>query len=128
MIAHNPMEGYPMPTRDDAILQPPTSAELAAIHAAAAPHLQRAILIAAYTGMRPGSSELLGLRWQAVDLINGTIFVESAKKGGMRARIVPIAEPLAASLREWLAEDRQAGVVEWVVHRHGRRFRRMRDT
>jgi integrase len=126
LIAHNPMEGYPMPSRDDAILQPPTSAELAAIHAAAAPHLQRAILLAAYTGMRPGSSELLGLRWQAVDLINGTIFVESAKKGGMRARVVPIAEALATQLRIWLQADRQAGKVEFVVHYHGRRVERIK--
>lgn len=128
LIAHNPMDGYRLPTQDDSVIQPPTQAELAAIYAVAKPHLRRAIMLAVYTGMRPGVSELLSLRWEQVDLINGSIFVESAKKGGMRARIVPIAEPLAASLREWLAEDRQAGVVEWVVHRHGRRFRRMRDT
>jgi integrase len=126
LLAHNPMEGYPMPTRDDAILQPPTSAELAAIHAAAAPHLQRAILLAAYTGMRPGSSELLGLRWQAVDLINGTIFVESAKKGGMRARVVPIAAALGEQLRIWLQADRQAGQMDFVVHYHGRRVERIK--
>lgn len=126
LIAHNPMEGYPMPTRDDAVLQPPTSAELAAIHAAAAPHLQRAILLAAYTGMRPGSSELLGLRWQAVDLINGTIFVESAKKGGMRARVVPIAAPLAEALQQWLRADREAGTMDFVVHYHGRRVARIK--
>ena len=126
LIAYNPAEGYALPTRDDAVIQPPTVAELAEIYQAAAPHLQRAIMLAAYTGMRPGSSELLALRWQAVDLINGTIFVESAKKGGMRARVVPIADTLAQCLRQWLDADRAANQVAWVVHYHGKRVERIK--
>lgn len=126
VLAVNPMEGYALPSRDDAVLQPPTAAELAAIYRAAAPHLQRAILLAYYTGMRPGASELLALRWEGVDLVNGSIFVESAKKGGMRARVVPIAAGLDTALRAWLQEDRQSGILGAVVHYRGRPVGRLK--
>lgn len=119
-IAHNPMDGYQLPSRDDAILSPPTAQELAAIHQAAAPHLQRALLLAYFTGMRPGGSELLALRWEHVDMLTGTIFVESAKKGGMRARVVPIAGELAEAMQQWLEQDRERGPLTWVVHFNGR--------
>ena len=71
--------------------------------------------------MRPGTSELLALRWEHVDMINGSIFVESAKKGGMRARIVPISEGLRPLLEKWVSADREAGPLAWVVHYHGKR-------
>lgn len=121
-ISHNPMDGYKMPTRDDAIISPPTTQELDAIYKAAAPHLQRAMLLASFTGMRPGGSELLSLRWDAVDLISGTIFVESAKKGGMRARVVPIAEQLAEQMQLWVVQDRERGPLGWVVHYNGEKI------
>lgn len=120
LLVANPMDGYSMPTRDDAIINPPTEAEVAIIYHNAAPHLQRAIMLGYYTGMRPGGSELLALRWERVDLINRTIFVESAKKGGMRARIVPIAEGLHQLMEQWMAVDRKAGPLGWVVHYHGK--------
>lgn len=121
LIADNPMTGFAMPRRDDAVIPPPTSAEVAAIYRVAAPHLQRAIMLGTYTAMRPGGSELLALRWEHIDLINGSIFVESAKKGGMRARVVPIAEGLRPLLAGWMEVDRSEGKpLSWVVHYHGR--------
>jgi len=121
LISDNPMIGFSMPKRDDSVIPPPTAAEVAAIHAAAAPHLRRAIMLGSYTAMRPGVSELLALRWEHIDLINGGIFVESAKKGGMRARIVPIAGGLRPLLEQWMAEDRKEGrPLTWVVHYHGK--------
>jgi len=72
-INSNPMEGYDMPTIDNARLQPPTSAEFAAILACAVPHLQRAMLISYHTGLRPGREELLCLRWEAVDFIGSRL-------------------------------------------------------
>lgn len=113
------MDGYRMPTRDDTIIAPPTAAELAAVYAHAAPHLQRALLLAYFTGMRPGASELLALRWEHVDMIGASIFVESAKKGGMRSRVVPMAAELATAMAEWLEQDRQRGPLAWVVHYRG---------
>lgn len=121
-ITHNPMEGFDLPRRDDAIISPPSSAELQALYRAAAPHLQRALLLGYYTGMRPGGSELLALRWEQVDRVNGSIFVESAKKGGMRARVVPIATELDTAMAGWMIADLERGPLQWVVHYHGARI------
>lgn len=118
LISHNPMDGYQLPSRDDAVISPPTTVELDAIYKEAAQHLQRALLLSYYTGMRPGGSELLSLRWEHVDLISKTIFVESAKKGGMRARVVPIAEELEEEMHRWAGQDRELGPLGWVVHYH----------
>lgn len=118
-IAANGMDGYRMPTRDDTIIAPPTSAELAALYQHAAPHLRRALLLAFFTGMRPGGSELFALRWDHVDMISGSIFVESAKKGGMRSRVVPIATALAEQMQQWIAQDKKLGPLGWVVHYKG---------
>ena len=120
LIADNPMDGYQMPKRDDAVIAPPSAAELAAIYAVAAPHLKRVLMLGYYTGMRPGGAELLALRWEHVDLINGTIFVESAKKGGMRARVVPIADGLRELLHTWMEADRKEGQLGLVVHYRNR--------
>lgn len=123
LLSVNPMADYPFPSPDTAVIQPPSQAELAALYAAAAPHLQRAILLGYYTGMRPGPSELLAARWEHVDLHGQTLFVPGAAKGGPAGRIIPLADPLAAVLPDWLAEDRAAGTVEYLVHYHGRPVR-----
>jgi integrase len=121
-IAANPMEGFRMPKRDDAVISPPSAAELSALYQAAAPHLRKALLLSFYTGMRPGASELLALRWEHIDLVNLSIFVESAKKGGMRARVVPVAPELAAALHKWMQADQKMGQLQWVVHYRGKRI------
>lgn len=104
-----------------------SAAELNAMYQAAAPHLKRAIMLAYYTGMRVGSSELFAVRWEHVDLINGHVFVESAKKGGMKIRMVPIASALDILLREWLLQDSESGRAGgWLVHYHGKRVSRIK--
>jgi len=118
-IPYNPIENYEFPKKDIAIFVPPTSAELAAVYAVAPPHLQRVLMLAYYTGMRPGPAELFALRWEQVDLDGGTIFVRSAKKGGMRARIVPITSGLDALLRKWMEEDREIGELGYVINYRG---------
>lgn len=126
-ITFNPMEWFTLPTKDDAIIAPPSASELSALYRCAAPHLKRAIMLAYYTGMRVGASELLALRWEHVDLANSQIFVESAKKGGMRSRMVPISEALDELLRDWLKQDKEQGWgYGWVVHYRGRRVGRIR--
>jgi len=122
VIPENPMTGFEMPRGNDAVILPPTAAEVSAILSHAEPHLARAIMLGAYTAMRPGRSELLSLRWEHVDLINGGIFVESAKKGGMRARVVPIAAALSPLLEKWRVEDSGSGPLAWVVHYQGRKL------
>jgi integrase len=88
LITANPMAGYEMPKRDDARLPPPSDAEFQAILKVAVPHLKRVMLVAYFTGIRPGREEMLCLRWEAVDFIGRTMLVISAQKGGMQSRIV----------------------------------------
>lgn len=126
LLTHNPMERYTFPTRDDSVIPPPTEAELAAIYEVAAPHLQRAMTLGYFTGMRPGASELLSLRWEHIDLVNKTIYIESAKKGGMKSRVVTIANGLYDAAQEWLVEDRERGPLGWVVHYHGKKVERIK--
>jgi len=60
-IAANPMEGFELPRRDDAVITPPSIAEVQAILKESPPHLYRAIILSYYTGLRPGEVELLRL-------------------------------------------------------------------
>ncbi|MCL1981360.1 MAG: hypothetical protein FWG62_09855 [Proteobacteria bacterium] len=56
------------------------------------------------------------LRWGYVDLINGIIFVESAKKGGTAARMIPIAEGGSwCFCRTRRGEDSATGIMGKVV-------------
>jgi integrase len=105
LITRNPLSGYRKPQRDDAVIQPPTPDEVRAIYRHAPAHLQRALAIAYYTGARPGASEVLRLTWQDVDLVAGTIHIISAKKGGIRSRLVPLHLAFAALLATWKAQD-----------------------
>lgn len=73
------------------ILSPDEERKLLAV---SPPHLRDIIVFALYTGMRKG--EILGLRWETVNLKEGLIRVEYAKSG--RHRIVPLAAPARAVL------------------------------
>jgi integrase len=108
LIAASPFAGYKMPRRDDAVIAIPTSGELWKIIAAAAPHVKRAILIAYYTGLRPGPVELYSLTWDEYDARAGTLTVVSADKGGIPVRHVPVHPDLAAYLDVWKKEDKAA--------------------
>jgi integrase len=102
------MEGFELPRRDDAVIEPPTVEEVQQILKFAAPHLYRAILLSYYTGLRAGEVELLGLRWQDVNLNSGHIVIRSADKGGHKKRTVPIMEDAFLKLLEsWLQEDEE---------------------
>ena len=90
---------------DRDVLRPPTKAEAKALIAAAAPHVCRAIYLSCGTGIRPGRAELFALTWSNVDFDAMEIYVESAKKGGLPARVIPISANLALLLREWFKED-----------------------
>ena len=121
LITDNPMDGYTMPRRDDAIISPPSQAEFEAILGKAAEHLRRAMLISYYTGLRPGREELLSLQWDDANLIDMTIMVRSAKKGGLPARIIPIHSRLLDEMKKWIKEDMEREPQpRYIVHYHGR--------
>ena len=50
-LAANPMDGFELPRRDNAVITPPTVEEARAILKAASPHLYRAIVLSYYTGL-----------------------------------------------------------------------------
>ncbi len=117
LIPFNPLHNYKAPRADDDVILPPTRAETEAILQAAAPHLQRAILLSYYLGLRPGSVELLRLTWDSVNWETQTILVLSAHKGGPEKRAVPIHPGLLPILRSWYSQDHCSGPI---VHYRGK--------
>lgn len=118
LLFSNPMDGFELPKRDDARIQPPTKAEFEAILAKAVPHMKRAMLIAYHTGLRPGREELLRLTWNDVDLIGKTLMVTSADKGGLPVRMVPLNKVIMEHLNQWFDEDLKTG-MRHLIHYHG---------
>jgi integrase len=112
LIREHHLAGYRKPPRDDRVSQPVTSQEVAALLAVASPHLVRALVLAYYTGLRPGLSELLRLQWHAVDWQARTILIESARKGGLRSRTVPIHPSLWPLLKRWWQADKAEGKTD----------------
>lgn len=123
-IPNNPVRDYKKPRAYDAIIPPPSSAEVGAILTAAPSHLQRAIALSYYLGLRPGAIELLGLCWTSVLWDSQTIIVASAHKGGPEKRAVPIHPRLLPTLKDWhTADNNGAGPI---VHYHGKPIRRIK--
>ena len=69
--------------------------EIARLLAACDLEIYPAVVCALFTGMRQG--EILGLRWERVDLTNGTIYVLQTKSG--KPREIPISPKLASVLK-----------------------------
>lgn len=114
MIAVNPMAGYEMPTRDDEVVLPPSQEEIERIISCSPPHLQRAMLLSYFLGLRPGAVELLSIKYSQVNWSAMTLTVISAKKGGVERREVPIHQSLP--LREWYEADGEkvdAHIITW---------------
>lgn len=108
-VAVNPTSGLELPAMEgvrDRIAPPAEAAALLA----ALPERDRAIWATAmYAGLRRG--ELLGLRWEDVDLAAGVIHVErswDAKEGvvGPKSRAGRRTVPIPAALREYLVEHK----------------------
>ena len=125
LLPHNPVAGYEKPKRDDAIIRPPTTEEIKAILSHAPDHLKRALTISYYVGLRPGRSELFGLTWESVDLNTGHIHVESAKKGGIRHRSVPLHPAFLKSLKRWHKDDGGRG---HLIHFNGKPIKSLKTT
>jgi integrase len=117
LIASTAIAGYEMPKKDAVRVRPIRDDDLERILAVAPPHLYRAILVAAQTGLRPGAVELFSLTWSAFDEVNGNLSITSAKKGGLEARVVPLLPEFCQQLQEWREQD--AG-IRWIIHYRGR--------
>jgi integrase len=119
-ILHNPAIHYDMPREDDAVISPATQAEISAILAVSPPHLQRFIIIAYYTAVRPGYTELLTMKWEQIDFSGKIVNVVSARKGGLEARRISMHPDLDRYLLAWYEEDfRLEKMPDYVVHYKG---------
>ena len=104
-IRNNPLIGFRKPPRDDVIIQPVTNEESRLILKQAPAHLIRALALSYYTGLRPGKKELLRLKWSDIDWGLRTILVQSARKGGIKSRTVPIHEEFYPAIKGWHKKD-----------------------
>ncbi len=105
--------------------------------AAAAPHLRSIIIAALDTGMRRG--EILGQRWEHVDLTRGLISVTRSKTAGGEGREIPLTRRLQTLLAAhpqphgpiFSFKDRPIRVVKtaWkaAIRRAGIRYYRFHD-
>jgi integrase len=106
LIGINPIEKYRKPSRDDAVIRPPSPDEIHAILTHAPEHIRRALILAYYTGTRPGAVELFRLRYSDIDWNRLTITITSAAKGGPRSGIIPLHPDLSALIHLWETADK----------------------
>jgi integrase len=120
LIGYNQIHNYKAPDEDNAIIQPPSMEETAAIMSHAVPHLVRVITLAYYLGLRPGAVELLSLKWRQVNWENNTILIISAHKGGPEKRVAPLHGALRQILQEWYEEDKKTMGIDNIISYRGR--------
>ena len=125
LIPSNPVHGYEKPKRDDEIIRPPSEAEIKAILINAPDHLRRALTISYYTGLRPGNAELFKLTWNDIDIESGFIYIESAKKGGIRQRSIPLHPSFKALLERWQKADPGK---KYLIRYNGKPIRSIKTT
>lgn len=117
----NPLRELRLPRAEPQRLDPPTRAEAKALFDAAAPHVQRVIVLGLHTGARIGPSELFQLRWADIDLEAGVLWMPCARKNRKREarREIPISPHILPILKKWQREDAVRG-YEYVIHYRGK--------
>ena len=110
----------PVPAPNYQRTVPPTPEEAQKIFVAAPPHLRRVVVLGTMLGLRVGESELLSLTWDKIDLLQGTVLIDTSHKNKNSPwREVPIQSSLIPLFSEWQAADLAAG-IEHVVHYNGK--------
>ena len=90
---------------------PPSPEELRLMLHAAAPHIQRVIILGSQCGIRVGASELFKLTWNDVDFELGIIRVQAAHKNPSAPwREIPMRQSLKKVMREWSDTDLSEGI------------------
>ena len=96
LLAVNPLSRMPLVRERRKPRMVMNVAEEARLLAAASPHLRSIIIAALDSGMRRG--EILGQRWEHVDLGRGLLFVTRSKTAGGEGREIPLTRRLHALL------------------------------
>ena len=122
-IPTNPLSGLRLKKVEPQRITPPSAHEARLIYRAAAPHIQRVVLLGMALGPRIGPSELFRLEWSRVDLQERIVYMPNAKKGARTAdRAIPIPKDALEALRAWAKEDAKAQ-CPYVIHHQGRKVR-----
>lgn len=102
----NPI-GFPrLPTMYYEKFVPPSQRELFEIMSVAPEHIQRVIILGSQCGVRVGTSELLKMLWQDVDLEQRLVRIQGAKKNmSAQWREVPLKDSLIPLFTKWRNED-----------------------
>ena len=121
ILSVNPLRELRLPRAEAQRLDPPTRAEAKTLFDAAAPHVQRVIVLGLYTGARIGPSELFHLRWADIALETGVLWMPCAQKNRKREakREIPLSPYILPTLETWRQEDAICG-HEYVIHYGGR--------
>lgn len=86
-----------------------TEAEETRLLAVCSPYLRRIVVFALSTGLR--RSELLGLRWQDVDLQNGVVLIPATRSKSKKDRYVPLCAAASAVLKELEGDQEKSALV-----------------
>lgn len=119
-IKRNPARDFDCKRAQDEKTPPPTWDEFWNIHANAAPHIQRAMILSVALGVRVGESELLKLKKSETWLDLGLIRVWSAKKKQrIQYRDVDLMPWVVEYFQQWLKEDQEEKRVAdtWISYR-----------
>lgn len=136
LLAANPLSRMPLVRERRNPRMVMSVAEEAKLLRAAMPHLRAIIIAALDTGMRRG--ELLGQRWEHVDLARALLFVSRSKTAGGEGREIPFTrrlqtlltasaqprglvftfrgQPIRAIKTAWKATIRRAGIRYYRFH------------
>ena len=88
-----------------------TLAEVRRLLDVAEGHLQRVIVLALYTISRPGPSELLRIKWRAVNWERNEITIPQGKTG--LVKVVPLAPTLRRCLECWAKEAQSEFIIAY---------------
>lgn len=111
ILPENPLHDLRLPQARRRRIAPPTPREAQAILWAAAPHVQRVVILGLCAGPRIGPSELFRLEWRDVDLSHAMIRMPNAQKNRLEdGRDIPIRAALLPLLHVWHDRDTAAGI------------------
>lgn len=122
MIIRNPWAGA-RKLKEQAYRVTSNLEDFKAIRKEAAPHLAWAIDVSLNLALRPGSVELLSLKWDCFNWKHGYVQIRQGKGGGVkRAQMNP---SFLARAKKRYHDDKSKG-IPWVVHYKGHKIKSLR--
>jgi integrase len=124
LLPHHPLEGFRIPSERDPkrpVVSDITVAALLAVADEVHPYLRTLIVLARTTGRR--LSAILGLRWEDIDFVNGTIRWRAEHDKLRKTWVVPVARAALEELTRFRAVYPGVGQAQVFPHPSRRRHR-----